>query len=89
MRGHTPFAEKGKGEGGGGHATLCFPPQYQISSAAIAKAVLQPAKVANKCMAYLEYAYPPPPIPPFVLVQNLSSQQVVPTDNMVITIQVM
>ena len=28
------------------------------------------------------WTHPPPPIPPFLLVQNLSSKQIAPTDNM-------
>ena len=46
------------------------------------KAVLQPAKAAAMCMACLEYARPPPPIPPFLLGQKLSSKWITPTDNM-------
>ena len=44
------------------------------------KAVLQPPKVAAMCTACLKYALPPPPIPSFMLAQNLSSKQIAPTD---------
>ena len=43
------------------------------------KAFLQPAKTAVICMAC---PCPPPPVPPFLLVQNLSSKRIAPTDNM-------
>ena len=45
------------------------------------KAILQPAKAAILCTACLEYARPPPPIPPFLLVQTLSSKGIVQIDN--------
>ena len=37
---------------------------------------------SHMCMACHNYARPPPPIPPFLLAQNLSSKQIAPTDNM-------
>ena len=43
------------------------------------KAFLQPAKTAAICTAC---PCPPPPVPPFLLVQNLSSKPITPTDNM-------
>ena len=46
------------------------------------KAVLQPVKAGTMCMACLDYARLPPPIPPFLLAQNLSSKRIAPTDNM-------
>ena len=46
------------------------------------KAFLLPAKTATMSMACHDYARPPPPIPPFVLVQNLSLKRIAPTDNM-------
>ena len=48
----------------------------------LTKAFLQPAKTAAMCTACHDYARPPPPVPPFLLAQNLSSKQIVPTDNM-------
>ena len=45
------------------------------------KAFLQPAKAAAMCTALRAETRPPPPIPPFLLVQNLSSKQIAPTDN--------
>ena len=42
------------------------------------KAFLQPAKAAAMCTAPHAETHPPPPIPPFLLAQNLSA----PTDNM-------
>ena len=45
------------------------------------KAVLHLAKAAAMCTCH-EYARPPPPIPPFLLVQNQSSKRIAPTDNM-------
>ena len=46
------------------------------------KAFLQPAKAAAMCMAPRAETRPPPPIPPFLLAQNLSSKRIAPTDNM-------
>ena len=47
------------------------------------KAFLQPAKAAAMCTALRAETRPPPPILPFfLLAQNLSSKQIVPTDNM-------
>ena len=46
------------------------------------KAFLQLAKTAAICTACHDYASPPPPVPPFLLAQNLSSKQIAPTDNM-------
>ena len=41
---------------------------------------------ASQCSHYvhscLEYAYPPSPILPFLLMQNLPSKQIAPNDNM-------
>jgi len=45
------------------------------------KAVLHPAKAAAMCTCD-DYARPLPSIPPFLLVENLSSKRIVPTDNM-------
>ena len=45
------------------------------------KAFLQLAKAAAMCTALRAETRPPPPIPPFLLVQNLSSKQIAPTDN--------
>ena len=43
------------------------------------KAVLHPAKAAAMCTACHDYAHPHPPIPLFLLAQNLSSKRIVPT----------
>ena len=45
------------------------------------KAFLQPAKAAVMCTAPRAETRPPP-IPPFLLAQNLSSKRIEPTDNM-------
>ena len=45
------------------------------------KAFLQPAKAAAMCTATRAEILPPPPIPPSLLAQNLSSKRIVPTDN--------
>ena len=45
------------------------------------KAFLQPAKAAAMCMAPRAETRPPPPIPPFLLAQDLSSKRIAPTDN--------
>ena len=41
---------------------------------------LQPAKTVAMCTACHDYAHPPPLVPSFLLVQNLSSKQIAPTD---------
>ena len=46
------------------------------------RAFLQPAKAAAMCTAPGTETRPPPPIPPFLLAQNLSSKRIAPTDNM-------
>ena len=46
------------------------------------KAFLQPAKAAAMCTASHVETRPPPPIPPFLLAQNLPSKRIAPTDNM-------
>ena len=46
------------------------------------KAFLQPAKAAAMCMALSTETRPPPPIPPFLLAQKLSSTWIAPTDNL-------
>ena len=46
------------------------------------KAVLHLAKAAAMCTTCHDYACPLPPIPPFLLVQNLPSKWIVPTNNM-------
>ena len=46
------------------------------------KAFLQPAKAAAMCTAPHAETCEPPPIPPFLLAQNLHSKQIVPSDNM-------
>ena len=48
----------------------------------LTKAFLQPAKAAAMCTALCAETCPPPPIPPFLLAQNLSSKRIAPTDNM-------
>ena len=45
------------------------------------KAFLQSDKTAAMCMACHDYACPPPPISSFLLAQNLSSKQIVQTDD--------
>ena len=46
------------------------------------KAFLQSAKAAAMCMAPHVATCPPLPVPALLLVQNLSSKQIAPTDNM-------
>ena len=48
------------------------------------KAFLWPAnrKAAAMCMGLCAETRPPPPIPPFLLVQNQLSKRIAPTDNM-------
>ena len=46
------------------------------------RAFLQPAKAAAVCTAHCAETRPPPPIPPFLLAQNLSSKWIAPADNM-------
>ena len=48
----------------------------------LTKAFLQPAKAAAMRTASRAETHPPPPIPPFLLAQNLSSKWIMPTDNM-------
>ena len=50
--------------------------------ASVTKAFLQPAKTATMCTACHDYAHSPPPIPPFLLAQSLSSKRTFPIDNM-------
>ena len=47
----------------------------------LTKAFLQPAKAVAMCTALRAETHPPPPIPPFLLAQNLSSKRIAPTDN--------
>ena len=46
------------------------------------KAVLQPVETAHICTACHDYADQPPPMLLVLLVQNLSSKRIAPTDNM-------
>ena len=46
------------------------------------RAFLQPAKAAAMCMAPCAETRPSPPIPPFLVAQNLSSERIARTDNM-------
>ena len=54
----------------------------------LTKAFLWPAKAAAMCMAPHAETRPPPPIPPFLQAQNLSSKWIVPTDNMWLKLKV-
>ena len=56
--------------------------KWEIVQSVPTKAFLQPAKAAAMCTATHAGTRPPPPIPSFLLVQNLSSKQIAPTDNM-------
>ena len=47
----------------------------------LTKAFLQPAKAAAMYTAPRAATRPPPPIPPFLLAQNLSSKRIAPTNN--------
>ena len=48
----------------------------------LTKAFQQPANAAAMCTAPRAETRPPPPILPFLQVQNLSSKRIAPTDNM-------
>ena len=48
----------------------------------LTKAFLQPAKAVAMCTAPRAETRPPPPNPPFLLAQNLSSKRIAPTVNM-------
>ena len=61
-------------------AAMCTAPHVQKPVST--KAFLQPAKAAAMCMAPRAETHPPPPIPPVLLAQNLSSKWIATTDNM-------
>ena len=54
--------------------------RWELVQPVLTKAILQLAKAAAMYTASLKYAHPPPPIPPLLLAQNLSSKHIVPTD---------
>ena len=56
--------------------------KWEVVQLVPTKAFLQPAKAAAMCTAPHTETRPPPPIPPGLLVQNLSSKRIAPTDNM-------
>ena len=69
---------------------LWIPSLVHILTSACAKMVRNgpaslnyPAKVAAMCMGCPDYGYPPPPIPPFLVVQNLYLK-IVTTDNLLL-----
>ena len=53
----------------------------EMAKPVLTKAFLQPANAAAMCTALCAETHPPPPIPPFLLAQNLPSKWIVPTDN--------
>ena len=53
----------------------------EMANPVLTKAFLQLAKAAAMCTALQGEPTPPPPFPPFLLAQNLSSKRIAPTDN--------
>ena len=53
----------------------------EMPNPVLTKAFLQPAKTAAMWTAPHAETRPPPPIPPFLFAQNLSSKQIAHTDN--------
>ena len=53
-----------------------------VAHLALTRAFLQPAATATIHCQPEGCTQPPPPIPPFLLVQNVSSKWIAPTDNM-------
>ena len=49
---------------------------------ALTRAFLQAAATATIHFQPEQYTHPPPPVPPFLLAQNLSSKWIAPTDNL-------
>ena len=49
---------------------------------ALTKAFLQAAATAAMHCQAERWTHPPPPVPTFLLAQNLSSKRIAPTDNM-------
>ena len=58
-----------------------MPVCVEMAKPVATKAFLQPAKAAAMCTAPHAETHSPPPIPPFLLAQNLSSKWIAPTDN--------
>ena len=54
----------------------------QMAHPALTKAFLQAAATAAMHCQPERCTHPPPPVPPFLLAQNLSSKRIAPTDNM-------
>ena len=54
----------------------------QMAHPSLTKAFLQAAATTTMHCQTERWTHPPPPIPPFLLVQNLSSKRIAPTDNM-------
>ena len=54
----------------------------QMAHPALTSTFLQAAAMATMHCRPERCTYPPPPVPPFRLAQNLSSKWIVPTDNM-------
>ena len=54
----------------------------QMAHLALTKAFLQAAGTAAMHCQPEQCTHPPPPVPPFLVAQNLSSKQIAPTDNM-------
>jgi len=55
---------------------------WEMVQPVLTKAFLQPAKEAAMCTAPRAETRPPPPFPPFLQAQSLSSKRIAPTDNM-------
>ena len=60
---------------------VCVKKVRNLANEVQTKAFLQPANTDAMCTACHDYACPLPPVSPFLLAQNLSSTQTVPTDN--------
>ena len=54
----------------------------QMAHSALTRAFLQPAATAAMHCHPEGCTHPPPPVPPFLLAQNLPSKRIAPTDNM-------
>ena len=54
----------------------------QAAHRTLTKAFLQAAATAAMHCQPERFTHPPPPVPPFLLAQNLTSKRIVPTDNM-------
>ena len=66
----------------GAFSTPVYARKWTNSPPGADQGFLQPAATAAMHCHPEGCTHPPPLVPPFLLVQNLSSKQIVPTDNM-------